>query len=721
MSGRRRADSLKGLSLPKYNRPQTEEEMASMHNYRDSKQEVIYQPKLPEYTNPNAIVSLLGKCHITIGPHTFYDTKIYEAVYEKEMPSTDVQAGTFQIQPTQLGSLQSPTQQQTQSNAQSLTQSPQSGIQTPLQQPLPATHTQHSSQAKTSPTSSTQSFPRPIHPAIQPRPPTQPQTLSQTQVPIQPRVTLPRISARPVTNTTVASALPINVPPQATPQLTAFMQTVLQSVNPTQILAIQEHLRHPQVAAHMSIEQKNALISQLTIIHQLLTSTQLAQQKSQQQSVHLRTQSPAMKVRQVVRHEVLLEFKETKNDKWLFPKDAILEALSMSEPYDVLASFYLPQNEETSGSKQQHQPVTMHMTNITQPMLDALKKATNDVTTVFKSMAAKVNKQPNRVYLQYCLPCDYPEDLLEIDIMDYTTNKKQKPRNGEGNKASSRTSTSTPKRAKTVPDVSASVAPVQTTGGNKRCAYCFCKSTPMWRRGPDGAGKILQGTSANRATEANGDSATVSPSPKSRKYSLSAACTSATATTTSKVKKKPGRSLSMSEGALSHTDDDENRDKNLGDTGENLNAESQKSGSGRRASASSKKNSFKGMPTPRASTTAPTSTTNSPTTLGGGGGFPINLKLNSISFGSSENNLIGGNSNNNNQQGGSYYFSQPNCSAQVFEDCLKIRLEKDGYEKTSIDIWKENIDFLNFENERDLATGIPLLSVQAHVNQHLNR
>ncbi|CAG8817588.1 26466_t:CDS:2, partial [Racocetra persica] len=188
-----------------------------------------------------------------------------------------------------------------------------------------------------------------------------------------------------------------------------------------------------------------------------------------------------------------------------------------------------------------------------------------------------------------------------------TTNKKQKPRNGEGNKASSRTSTSAPKRAKTVPDVSVPVAPVQTTGGNKRCAYCFCKSTPMWRRGPDGAGtlcnacgvkwkqgKILQGTSANRATEANGDSATVSPSPKSRKYSLSAACTSATATTTSKVKKKPGRSLSMSEGALSLTDDDENRDKNLGNTGENLNAESQKSGSGRRASASSKKNSFKG-------------------------------------------------------------------------------------------------------------------------------
>ncbi|CAG8529884.1 9416_t:CDS:10 [Dentiscutata erythropus] len=762
MSGRRRAESLKGLTLPKYSRPQTEEEMASMHNYRDSgilllsltqsrqawtssilkkfssKQEVIYQPKLPEYTNPNAIVSLLGKCHITIGPHTFYDTKIYEAVYEKEMPNPDIQVGNFQIQqPTQLGSLQSPAQQQTQSSAQSLTQTPPSVIQLPLQQPLPATHTQQSSQAKT-PTSGT----------------------SSTSSPTNLNTSTPK------------------VPPQATPQLTAFMQTVLQSVNPTQILAIQEHLRHPQVAAHMSIEQKNALISQLTIIHQLLTSTQIAQQKTQQQTVHSRTQSPAMRVRQVVRHEVLLEFKETKNDKWLFPKDAILEALSMSEPYDVLASFYLPQNEDTSGSKQQHQPVTMHMTNITQPMLDALKKATNDVTTVFKSMAAKVNKQPNRVYLQYCLPCDYPEDLLEaigqkVAKLDGTTivdnitppkekkqpaTKKQKPRNGEGSKAASRTSNSAPKKAKTVHDV-ASVTPVPTSGssgGNKRCAYCFCKSTPMWRRGPDGAGtlcnacgvkwkqgKILQGTNTNRATESNGDSMTVAPSPKSRKYSLSAACTPATATTTAKTKKKPGRSLSMSEGALSLTDDDENRDKNLGNTGENLNTEAQKSGSGRRASTSSKKNSFKdpespdivsspsrspqypsvsnAIPTSRTSTTASTSTTNSPTIVGGGGGFPINLKLNSISFGSSGNNLIGGNNNSNNQQGGNYYFSQPNCNAQVFEDCLKIGLEKDGYEKTAIDIWKENIEFLNFENERDLATGIPLLSVQAYVSQHVNR
>ncbi|CAG8673476.1 26602_t:CDS:2, partial [Dentiscutata erythropus] len=93
---------------------------------------------------------------------------IYVIGKDKKLLSSDAryqEVGNFQIQqPTQLGSLQSPAQQQTQSSAQSL-----------------------------------------------------------TQTPLTPKVL-----------------------PQAMPQLTAFMQTVLQSVNPIQILAIQEHLRHSQ-------------------------------------------------------------------------------------------------------------------------------------------------------------------------------------------------------------------------------------------------------------------------------------------------------------------------------------------------------------------------------------------------------------------------------------------------------------------------------------------
>ncbi|CAG8734910.1 7316_t:CDS:2 [Acaulospora morrowiae] len=380
---RKRAESLKGLPLPTSNRPQSDKEMASMHNYRESgilllsltqsrqawtssilkkfssKQDVVYHPVLPEHTNPNASVSLLGKCHITIGPHTFYDTKIYEAVYEARNP--DVQCGNLQIQPNSLTGSQFQTLPQTasQPDAQMLPQS--------LAQPVALQTSTQTQQSSTQKTNSYSTSSRPIQPAIQPRPANQ----AQSQVPIQPRGTA-KISARSTpSNSPTLSAVPASsmntqnissnvssyvnsnlnsssasgntqsmnvsrvVPSSALPansQLTALFQTI----TPSQILVIQEQLRQPQAAINMTPEQKTALINQLTTIHQLLTSPQQPQQTQQQlQQIHSRPQPLATRSKQIVRYELLLEFRETKSDKWLFPKEAVLEAMSMSEPYDV--------------------------------------------------------------------------------------------------------------------------------------------------------------------------------------------------------------------------------------------------------------------------------------------------------------------------------------------------------------------------------------------------
>ncbi|CAG8595827.1 4562_t:CDS:2, partial [Acaulospora colombiana] len=534
-----------------------------------SKQEVVYHPVLPEHTNPTASVSLLGKCHITIGPHTFYDTKIYEAVYEKEVRSTDIQSGGLQIQPSSLTGSQ--FQPLTHSETQSSTQS----VATP---PL-----QSSVQAQSSSTPKVSSYStasRPIQPAIQPRPANQ----TQSQVPIQPRGTTKITTRSTPSNSPVISSVPASsmnvqnmnsntlshansnlnsnvssssangntlnangsrvLPPSVLPansQLTALFQTI----TPSQILVIQEQLRQPQASINMTPEQKNALINQLTTIHQLLTSPQ----QMPQHQIHSRPQLLTTRSRQIVRYEVLLEFRETKSDKWLFPKETVLEAMSMSEPYDILASFYLPQNEEMTVSKREYQPVTMHLTNLTQSMWDALQRVTNDLTSVLQSMTAKVNKQPNREYLLHCLPCDYPEELLES-----TKKLKSITKVGEGSKSSKTNS----RKIKPVPPMTPNVVhpPVSnSSGGNKKCAYCFAKNTPMWRRGPDGAGtlcnacgvkwkqgKILQGSNTSRATEI------IDSGPKPRKYSLSTANSSAaTVTPPTKTKRKSGRSLSMSE------------------------------------------------------------------------------------------------------------------------------------------------------------------------------
>jgi hypothetical protein len=56
----------------------------------------------------------------------------------------------------------------------------------------------------------------------------------------------------------------------------------------------------------------------------------------------------------------------------------------------VLASFYLPDSVDKPSSRQKCQAVTMQLSNLTQVMWDALRKATNDISAVYKSMVERV-------------------------------------------------------------------------------------------------------------------------------------------------------------------------------------------------------------------------------------------------------------------------------------------------------------------------------------------
>jgi hypothetical protein len=85
-------------------------------------------------------------------------------------------------------------------------------------------------------------------------------------------------------------------------------------------------------------------------------------------------------------------------------------------------------------------------------------------------------------------------------------------------------------------------------------------------------------------------------------------------------------------------------------------------------------------------------------------GYPISLALNSIAFGP-----------------GNAYFSHPNCSVTIHEDFLKIKLSKEGYERTSIDIWKESMETVNFDHEEDKNTGDSLLVWKTLAAQYLTR
>nr|CAG8608124.1 7835_t:CDS:2 [Entrophospora candida] len=850
MSYKKRAEA---LTFPKSNRPQTGEEMSSMLSYRDSgilllsltqsrqawtssilkkfssKNEIFFKPDLPENTNSNAVVTLLGKFTLTIGPHTFYDTKFYKAIYEKE---------NIEIQSNVTTQLTSP-----QTGPQILPNSVSHAISHPIMQTVPQAKNQHTIQLPRQTTQymsqpNTQSSSQQVQPSIQPRI-SQSSSSTQSQVQIQPlqsRVPLSRLPSRqiqPVTINTPTASLNTNSFVGSSSTLTSgiqrlntgfpitpFMQTVIDSVNPNQILAIQEHLRNPESSSNITPEQRSALINQLSIVYQLLTSQtmlnnqhihqrqqsahlpQFQQQQSspqmhQTQSINQRSFYPVISPRQIVRCEVLLEFKENKHDKWLFPKDAILEATTMSEPHDVITSFYLPQNDDKMGSGKDCQAVTIQMTQLTQLMLDSLQEATNDISIVYKSMTEKIKHQSKRAYLNYRLPVDYPEDLLDIigqrvnkldgspqdsfvklkktkiehekakektrameidvemdaeesnkDMIDRETvgqsepkNKRVKASKSSEGRASAKSST-TQKKSRSIPEFNIPVLQTSsstTSGGNKRCAYCYCKSTPMWRRGPDGAGtlcnacgvkwkqgKILQSSNNMHTSEINDSQSTTSQHYKSRKdpfpTSGSSSITTAAATSTSNIssiksKKKPGRSFSLSEGA---TDEDEGREKIRSNFGlqKNNSAFSKTS-----ASSSKKAATFKASTVSTVSTILGGELADSPANTSSSDlinspkkspqsfpqgilshnsrnfnnpsvsfEYPISLTLNSIAFGP-----------------GNAYFSHSNCSVTIHENFLKINLSKEGYERTTIDIWKESMETVNFNHEEDKNTGVILL------------
>jgi hypothetical protein len=141
-------------------------------------------------------------------------------------------------------------------------------------------------------------------PAIQPRPQQQQPQVSQvsqlTQVishpHVQQRMPIPRLSSQQPrtspTNSSSSSSSSNSV--RFSPQLTSVMQTLLQTYNPTQILAIQKQLSQPETAPNLSQEQKNALINHLSYLlaSQSNTSSQVnspltvPQQQQQRPNVH---------------------------------------------------------------------------------------------------------------------------------------------------------------------------------------------------------------------------------------------------------------------------------------------------------------------------------------------------------------------------------------------------------------------------------------------------
>ncbi|KAL1922065.1 uncharacterized protein VTP21DRAFT_10707 [Calcarisporiella thermophila] len=250
----------------------------------------------------------------------------------------------------------------------------------------------------------------------------------------------------------------------------------------------------------------------------------------------------------IIVRDIVMEFAENPAEKWLLPKDMILEVLTTEEPLEILASFCVSSTNNQlphGGAKKstQHQPVTMRISGASYAIWNTLQRASDESNVAQDSIKLKLKQVPNRVYLQYYSRSSGSTDEVEVtesdqhyklsqsianeyngikrklDTIDLLVSRSKKSRSL--NLASSFRK-EIPTKKTTIKKSTPRSLQTSSVGiaGPKRCGYCGTKTTPMWRRGPLGPstlcnacgvkwkqGKILKDVEIVSGTlQADGDS-----------------------------------------------------------------------------------------------------------------------------------------------------------------------------------------------------------------------
>ncbi|KAF9349176.1 hypothetical protein BGX34_001981, partial [Mortierella sp. NVP85] len=225
------------------------------------------------------------------------------------------------------------------------------------------------------------------------------------------------------------------------------------------------------------------------------------------------------------KHQVVMEFKENPGTLWLFPEEASLEFTPANEckKTQISASFRLSMSASTgvmdrSGSGDQHtQPVLHTITLVIQQATTALREglelAVKGTKTTVHPSSHKPVDPPSRPHT----PSTYSEDPSEILGSGKPSNNNSNHHHNHSNSTSSSSpakrkqdtmnenqkslktkrpkdnhdekSTGSSKKkalAGAGPKKNGLSAPPSNGAQQKRCGYCNCTITPMWRRGPSG-------------------------------------------------------------------------------------------------------------------------------------------------------------------------------------------------------------------------------------------
>ncbi|KAI1317547.1 hypothetical protein EDD11_008241 [Mortierella claussenii] len=233
------------------------------------------------------------------------------------------------------------------------------------------------------------------------------------------------------------------------------------------------------------------------------------------------------------KHQVAFEFRENPGVRWLFPHESSLELANSEsgEAVKIFASFWLPTMEEARPSTAAGgtvsgpgstsiptmvpgpgQATTVVILQASMELWEGLQQSISDPATTYRHMMEKMKHIPPRVYVQYNLPIDFPDEQLHLmgfkklpdhHVVPLTTLEPPKRKadaameqqaaaaaaKAKKAKADEALATSAKAGANSKKNTGAVNAPTSTStnsSGQKQCAYCGVTSTPTWRRGPGG-------------------------------------------------------------------------------------------------------------------------------------------------------------------------------------------------------------------------------------------
>ncbi|KAG0297691.1 hypothetical protein BGZ98_000483, partial [Dissophora globulifera] len=278
------------------------------------------------------------------------------------------------------------------------------------------------------------------------------------------------------------------------------------------------------------------------------------------------------------KHQIAFEFKENPGVRWLFPHESSLDLTPADgdEPSKISASFYLPTMEEARSNHSgagsgagaalglvpgPGQATTIVILEATPDLWARLQQSINDSAATYRFMMDKMKHIPPRVYVQYNLPVNFPDEQLHAlglkklpdnkvvtlaslepskrtqDSMSeqQSVTKSKRPKAGQEEVSTAGTKGGTPSKKST--NTTTNLA---NSTHRKQCCYCGRTSTPLWRRGPDGTHNLCNACGVKwRKKQISFDSSSsqssTSPSETSSQLSTAPSSSSGTLTTTAEA------------------------------------------------------------------------------------------------------------------------------------------------------------------------------------------